>query len=104
MLYELAASGPLGPEGSTLLLRDDAVMSPAIVSDAAWEVDNIHDFVDHLKPEKRYTLVDIGANVGLFCRQLCTVCDQIDDAHCVEPERENFQALRYNLGFLGDRV
>ncbi|WP_299083849.1 FkbM family methyltransferase [uncultured Ruegeria sp.] len=103
-LYELTADGPLGPAGSTLLLRDDAVMSPEIVKEAAWEYDNIGAFAARCQPGKSYTLVDIGSNIGLFSRQLAFEVPQIARLLCVEPDEKNFQALQYNLGPLGDRA
>jgi len=103
-LLELVADGPLGRSGDSLLVPYDRVMSPEVMQNAAWDLQNIDDFVEHISPSKAYTLVDIGANVGLFTRQLALRMPDLAKVFCVEPDRSNFQALRYNLHMFGDKV
>ena len=103
-LLALAVDGALGRAGDTLLLPDDQVISPFVKASAAWDYHNIEQFVSHLSPEQNYTLVDIGANIGLFSRQLALRAPGIARIVCVEPDQNNFQALRYNLHCLGGRV
>lgn len=103
-LLELAADGPLGKAGDTLVMPDDRVISPAIRANAAWEIQNVADFSSRMVADKSYTLLDIGANVGLFSRQLGNKVSNIERFICVEPDQTNFRALRYNLSALGDRV
>lgn len=99
-LYMLEQDGPLGRAGDTLLLPDDQVISPAVQADAAWDLVNQEAFAAHIQPGKSYTLVDIGANIGLFSRQLARRSEQVEHIICVEPQPNNFNALRYNLSAL----
>lgn len=103
-LFMLNSDGALGQSGDTLLLPDDHVMGPSVMRDGAWDYHNIEQFAAHLHPDRDYTLIDIGANVGLFSRQLALVAPRLARIICVEPDRYNFQALRYNMQFLQDRV
>ena len=103
-LLTLRDDGPLGVAGTTLALPDDQVMSPAVRASASWEFDNVKSFADCVEAGKSYTLVDIGANVGLFSRQIVRLVPSIEHLLCVEPDPGNFKALRYNLADLGDRA
>lgn len=104
VLYELGVDGPLGPRGASVLLRDDEVMAPAIVANAAWEFDNVEQFARHLQKGKRYTLVDIGANIGMFSRQIARAAPEIERILCVEPEPKNFEALSFNMKPFEDKA
>jgi FkbM family methyltransferase len=97
ILYTLEADGPLGTSGDTLLLPDDKVISAAVREAGAWDIEDVEAFASRMAPDRRYTLVDIGANIGLFSRQLVRRSEQIDEIICIEPEAGNFKALRYNL-------
>jgi FkbM family methyltransferase len=103
-LYVLEQDGPLGRAGDSLLLPDDQIISPEVRARAAWDLVNVEAFASHIRSGKSYTLVDIGANIGLFARQLEQRSDQLEHIICVEPEPNNFNALAYNLVGLGDRV
>ena len=103
-LYILECDGPLGSRGDSLLLPDDEVISPDVCNHAAWDFANLEAFAAHIAPEKSYSLIDIGANIGLFSRQLAHRSNQISHFICIEPEPKNFKALKYNLAGLGDRA
>lgn len=103
-VYVLERDGPLGEAGSALLLPEDRVISPEVRTQAAWDLGNVEAFASRVPSNKSYTLVDIGANIGLFSRQLAHRLDQLNRILCVEPEPNNFEALRYNLSRLEDRV
>ncbi len=56
------------------------------------------DFLaSHIAPTETYVLLDIGANIGLFTRQVLNAFPNITVAHCVEPDPANHRALRANL-------
>jgi len=103
-LYVLEQDGALGNAGDTLLLPDDEVMSPHVRANGSWDLGNIEAFLARIKPAKSYALIDIGANIGLFSRQLVNRLEQLEDIFCIEPDPNNFNALRYNLVGLGDRA
>jgi FkbM family methyltransferase len=102
-----AASSPLrlhDERGAPRLLsiRTDAVMGLATLMNGAWEPVK----QDHLARlltgfDRPLTLVDIGANVGLFSRQCLNRFEQITRVHCYEPDPLNFRLLSRNLGGLG---
>lgn len=103
-LLTLTTNGPLGQAGDRLIMPDDQVMSPAVLAHAAWAYDGIEQFLACMKPEKGYTLLDIGANVGLFTRQIMNCASNIECVICVEPEKNNFNALKFNLHTLESKV
>jgi FkbM family methyltransferase len=103
-LYTLEAEGPLGNAGETFLLPHDEVMSPGVKAQAGWDFENLDAFAAHVQPDKIYTLIDIGANIGLFSRQLLRRVPTIQKILCVEPDPKNFNALKFNLAGLGNRV
>jgi FkbM family methyltransferase len=96
-LYTLQADGPLGSAGETFLLPNDHVLSPHVRLNAAWDLQNLHGFVAQLNPDKTYTLVDIGANIGLFGIQAANSFPNFARMVFVEPEPDNFRCLSYNL-------
>jgi len=96
-MFELATDGPLGSAGETLLLPDDREMMPSVFEHASWATGDIDRIVGLVHAETRYTLLDIGANVGLVSRQLIARIPNIDACICVEPDPVNFSALRFNL-------
>jgi len=56
-------------------------------------------------PSRHYVVLDIGANVGLFTRQIALRLTNLVRCLCVEPEPGNFRALQYNVEhLLGERV
>lgn len=96
-LFTLAEEGPLGAQGDTILLPHDSVMSPSIRQTGGWDMGNVCAFVARLDPATPYTLVDIGANIGLFSRQASRLFPNFTDIVCVEPEINNFRCLTYNV-------
>lgn len=96
-LFELAEDGPLGTAGDTLLLPDDREMMPSVFASASWATGDIERIIGLTRPETDYLLLDIGANVGLVSRQLLRRLPNIARCVCVEPDRTNFSALRFNL-------
>jgi FkbM family methyltransferase len=50
------------------------------------------------------TLIDVGANMGLFSRQLLIAIPAIAKVFCYEPEPQNFACMGHNLKPFGDRV
>lgn len=100
--FTLSTAGPLGPRGSTLLVPADRVLLPAVFAQAAWQADAIDFMIEKLEKGKRYILLDIGANIGLVTRQLLHRTTSIETCLCVEPDRQNFAALSFNLGQFGE--
>jgi FkbM family methyltransferase len=96
-LYVLSEDGPLGHSGEFLLLPRDQVMSPSVRAHGVWDEENLTAFADKVKPGVEYTLVDVGANIGLFSRQMGRAVPAIERTLCIEPEPNNYRALSYNM-------
>jgi FkbM family methyltransferase len=103
-LLKLTADCSLGAIGDTLLMPFDQVMYPAVLAGGAWSKEILEFVQQHIDPSRRYVVLDIGANVGLFTRQIALRLPNAERFLCVEPEPNNFHALQYNLGRLGPRV
>ena len=103
-LLTLASDCPLGRAGDSLLLMDDRVIGKSCRENASWEIDNVREFCSLIPPGGAFTLVDVGANIGLFTRQLCMLSDRVARVVCVEPDALNFRVLSYNLAFLGPKA
>ena len=95
--FSLRQDGILGRAGDTLLVPKDDVVLPAVFSHAAWNADQIDFIASLIGSGEGYTLLDIGANIGLFSRQMLHRCSAIERCLCVEPDPTNHAALRFNL-------
>ena len=96
-LLKIEADGAFGPAGTTLLMMHDWAIFPFVGLHSSWSPEIVDFFARHANASSRYTLVDIGANIGLITRQLAHRLSNIDRIVCVEPDPENFRALKYNL-------
>ena len=99
-LLTLSSECPLGHAGDSLIVMDDNVIGASCRAHASWDIDGVREFCSLIPSDGAFTLVDVGANIGLFTRQLCMLSDRISRVVCVEPDPLNFRALRYNLAFL----
>jgi FkbM family methyltransferase len=104
-MLAINADCSLGRAGDTLLMPFDRIMYPATVAGSAWAEGMLEFVVQHIDPLRRYAVLDIGANVGLFTRQIALRLPGLTRFLCVEAEPGNFRALQYNVGqLLRDRV
>jgi FkbM family methyltransferase len=62
-----------------------------------WDRKKLEFFTDQAKKYEKIVLVDVGANVGLFTRQLATSNKNLIKAYCYEPHPRNFEMLQKNL-------
>ena len=104
--FTLERPGPLGAAGDRLMVPVDSVMLPEVIKGAGWDLEGIEIVAGMLnKLPGPFILLDIGANIGLFTRQLLHRVPDVITCFCVEPDPANFAALRYNLGdSVPDRV
>lgn len=85
----------------TLTIQPDATIGTATLMQGAWDPIKQTRLADRLEGfEKDLTLIDVGANIGLFARQCLNRFPQIRSVHCYEPHPMNFRLLRRNLGGL----
>jgi FkbM family methyltransferase len=78
------------------LFPDEAIGLFTFVN-KAWDPSKIHFFASKANLYEKVCLVDVGANIGLFTRQLASVTSNIFKAFCYEPLPRNFEMLSKNL-------
>ena len=100
-LVAITVDCALGMAGDRLLLPLDRVMFPAVVAHNGWGLETLQFLDQHLDPARHYALIDIGANVGLFSRQVALRHACVERILCVEADPGNFRALQYNLAGFG---
>lgn len=87
----------LGSAGTRLLVPHDRIISPSVLATGAWNPAQVAFIAARMTTQERYLLLDIGANIGLFSRQLVHASSGIAACYMVEPDPENFAALRFNM-------
>jgi FkbM family methyltransferase len=89
---------PLSDDARACVVPLDYAIAPTVIASHRWDYFEI-EFARSILPGsvKAFTLVDVGANVGLFTRQMLTAFDQIEDVFAYEPDPENFKYLSRNL-------
>jgi FkbM family methyltransferase len=103
-LLTITADCSLGRADDTMVMPFDQVMFPAIVA-GGWATDMLEFIQQHIDSARPYVVLDIGANVGLFTRQIALRLPNLAHFLCVEAEPGNFRALQYNVGqLLGNRA
>lgn len=95
--FTLGWDGPLGKRGDQLLIPSDRVVMPSIVAHGSYAPETMDFAAERLQPRESYTVLDIGANLGMFSRQLLVRSDAIEHCICIEPDPGNFRALAFNL-------
>jgi FkbM family methyltransferase len=104
-LFALTQDCALGRAGDTILLPFDQAIFPLVVADSGWSLDTLEFLEQRIDPAKTYVTVDIGANVGLYTRQIAFRFPNLRRCLCIEAEPGNFRALQYNVAsLLGDRA
>ena len=96
-LLALRNVSPLGNAGDVLLMPRDKEMFPHVHALGSWDIDDVIAVTNRMRAGSSYILLDIGANVGLFTRQLLNRVTNVEQAICVEPDVINFKALQFNL-------
>ena len=84
--------------GATCIMPLDYVIAPLVIVTHAWDREAI-DLVRLIVEEQAgsATLVDIGANSGLFTRQMLIASPEFRHAFAYEPHPGNFRCLQHNL-------
>ena len=93
----LERDAPLGAAGDLLVLPNDRVMLPAVLATGAWATPHVEFAAARFRTGPQPVVLDIGANVGLFTRQVLRAVDGIPACHLIEPDPGNFRALSRNL-------
>jgi|GEM_PF-3238545 len=79
-----------------LYINIDETIFPQIITHQEWGTTNNEQILSHLRGEN-IGLIDVGANVGLFTRQMLIATKKITHAYCFEPKISNFELAAANL-------
>ena len=91
-------SGSLSKDACACVVPLDYVIAPTVITTHSWDYFEI-EFARKVIPPalSAFVLVDIGANVGLFSRQMLIAFETIKVVFCYEPDSDNFGYLTRNL-------
>jgi FkbM family methyltransferase len=90
--------------GTSVKLVADYLMCPIVLGRHRWQIEELEFAKRVCTGGEPVTLVDIGANMGLFSRQMLAVLPAIAESFLYEPEAQNFASLLHNLKPFGDKV
>jgi FkbM family methyltransferase len=85
------------PSSRTVKLVADPLMCPIVLGRQCWQVEELQFAKRVCTGGEPITLVDVGANMGLFTRQLLIALPAIVEAFAYEPESQNFACMVHNL-------
>lgn len=95
-------TSPLYYNGHPIVIPDDSCGGMARLNSHNWEEPQFKFFREQSsalshgsKPD--FTLIDIGANVGLFTRQALIHAPNIDSVYAYEPDKNNWNCATFNL-------
>ncbi len=92
----LFAASVSGPNNYTVRLRWDTAITPLTLANHQWQVEELIFTNGVTERYPSVTLIDIGANMGLFSRQVLSHCRNVTHSYSYEPEPENFACLVHN--------
>ena len=82
----------------------DLLMCPIVLERHRWQAEELEFAKRVCAGAEPIVLVDVGANMGLFSRQLLAALPAIVEAFAYEPEAQNFACLVHNLEPFGGKV
>lgn len=89
---------PFYADDHPIALRLDTTIFPYAIAKSYWQIEDITAILERIDTAKTYQLIDIGANIGLYSRQILAKLGQnISCCICFEPEEKNFALLEKNL-------
>lgn len=85
-----------------LFLTPDFAIGRTTILSRHWQRQDPDFFAQHIHhADTNFALVDVGANIGLFTRQLLSLArNRIPAIWCYEPDPGNFELLRRNIAFV----
>ncbi len=83
-------------KGNEISLLTDASIFPHVAQSEEWNFSEAR-FIGQACHADSYHLIDIGANVGLYTRQVLINHANVQSASCFEPSPDNVEHLRRNL-------
>jgi FkbM family methyltransferase len=96
--------GEGGKAETTVKVVADYSIGPLVLGRQRWQIEEL-DFVRKAcAGPATITLIDVGANMGLFSRQVLVAVPAVSRVFAYEPEPENFGCLMHNLAPFGPRI
>jgi FkbM family methyltransferase len=93
----LACNGRDGKTPAPLRLNCDNAITPYTLLTGGWQPEEF-SFVQRVTANlPTFTLIDVGANVGLFSRQCLARLGNCSRVFAYEPDAQNFSLLEFNL-------
>ena len=99
--FTLKCDCVLGKRGDTIMSPIDSSILPVIYNQGGWQPEELQFMAHRIDENESYLMLDIGANIGLFTRQMLKAFPYIERAICIEPAPGNFQCLQFNLNNIG---
>lgn len=86
----------IGDKGDIIYLPNDVQLTWQLMKYGELEYPITKIISKKLKADKKYTFIDIGANVGLVSMHINNINNNIENFICVEPVKNNFLCLQKN--------
>lgn len=87
-----------------LRLNCDNSITPYVIQAHSWQPEEFGFVQRTMAGSSPFTLIDIGANVGLFSRQCLAHLPNCGQTFAYEPDPTNFAALEFNLSRFGNVI
>lgn len=91
-----AQRSPSAPT-ATIKARCDSSITPVILANHNWQLEELLFTKGILDLVPSAVLVDVGANMGFFTRQVLGWCGNVERSFAYEPLPENFGCLLHNI-------
>lgn len=85
------------PDNCPIRTRCDFSITPTVLYNHHWEIEEFVFFRRVTEHRPAVVVVDVGANMGFFSRQVLGWSQNITRLFAYEPEPENFACLQHNL-------
>ncbi|MFY8093327.1 MAG: FkbM family methyltransferase [Niveispirillum sp.] len=93
----LYAQMSASPDTATIRTRCDSAITPVTLANHHWQIEELLFAKKVLDTVPAAVLVDVGANMGLFTRQILGWCGNVKRTFAYEPEPANFACLLHNV-------
>ena len=90
------------PDNCTVRTRCDYAITPSVLVNHHWEIEQIFFTREVTSGHHKTIVIDVGANMGMFSRQVLGWSQNIHHLFAYEPEPENFACLLHNLSCFGN--
>ena len=93
-VVKLSKNTILGKKNERMFIVNDSYQSWNIINDFNFQNEFIRKVKSITKKNTKYDFIDIGANIGIMSKCLLNNKVNIANTYCVEPNKDNFFALK----------